>query len=1169
MDIFHNEVTAWLVLVTSILFTVLGWSISNTYVERRAADRFSFEVDDARQRILKRMLEYEQVLRGGVSLIHTLQRQPTRQEWHEYVSGLEIETYYPGIQGIGYAMMLDPSDLSAHVDAIRAEGFPDYRIHPEGERAIYSSIVYLEPFDWRNQRAFGYDMFSNPMRRRAMELARDNGQPALSGRVTLVQETEEDVQAGFLVYLPVYAPGQRTESVQQRREALLGFVYSPFRMDDLMRGILGSDNPDVGFEVHDGEREMTADTLLYGSNPDDASLRQAIREKRVVLPLPGRNWMLRFHSRPSFEAAMSSNQPVLIAIGGTLVDALLFIIIWSMAGERQRVKAKAHEMTSKNLVISERLDMAQASANIGTWDYDVERNRLIWDKRMFQIYAVPTEAFQADFNAWRDCVVEQDRQATDDLFLRALAGETEFNTHFRIRHPNGDIRMIEAHATVFRDDKGRALRVVGVNMDVTERQHSEEQLELAAGVFEHAREGIVITDAQERILRVNPTFCELTGYTEEEVLGQTPRTLKSGHHGPEFYADMWRHLNEEGYWHGEIWNRRKNGEVYAELLTISAVRDKHGDVTRYVAIFSDITKLKDQQVKLERMAHYDALTQLPNRVMLADRMQQAMAQARRTGSRLAVCYLDLDGFKPVNDSYGHEIGDKLLVEVASRLNHHMRVSDTVARLGGDEFALLFCNLDGVQECERALIRLLEAMTASYRVDQHVIVVSASVGVTVFPDDNADADTLLRHADQAMYRAKENGRNRFHLFDPEQDRQMRAHREALTRIESALENGEFVLFYQPKVDMRQGVVIGAEALIRWDHPQRGLLPPSEFLPVVEEGEFSVRLGEWVLAQVLRQLSEWLSRGFEIPVSVNISGHHFQLPEFSRRLAELMQRQPDVAPALLELEVLETSALEDIAQVSRVIQECRGLGVAVALDDFGTGYSSLTYLKRLPADILKIDQTFVRDMLDDVEDLAIIEGIIGLCQAFRRRVIAEGIESEEHGVMLLRLGCDLGQGYGIARPMPLEALLDWKREWENDREWRELKYRFEHDEGVDILAAIASHRHWVEGLKGMLEDPPLEQRVQLDSRHCAFGRWFHGVGYLHYGHLDLYDEIKRRHEGMHSLGQELVELCGHGFRQEALNRVAELESERDGFIALIEHLQGAEVSPARQRNRASSG
>ncbi|MBC7859693.1 MAG: EAL domain-containing protein, partial [Burkholderiaceae bacterium] len=549
---------------------------------------------------------------------------------------------------------------------------------------------------------------------------------------------------------------------------------------------------------------------------------------------------------------------------------------------------------------------------------------------------------------------------------------------------------------------------------------AEARLQLAAGVFTHAREGIMLSGADGNMIEVNDSFTRITGYARDEVLGRNPRMLQSGLQGPEFYSAMWRDLARDGYWDGEIWNRRKNGEVYAQMLTISAVRDDDGVAQHYVALFTDITPLKEHQQQLEHIAHYDALTSLPNRTLLADRLQRAMLHSARGDSSLAVVYLDLDGFKAINDKHGHDVGDNFLVAVGQRMKEALRAGDTLARIGDDEFVAVLVDLEQPRDCEPVLARLLAAAAAPATVGAAALQVSASIGVTLYPRDDSDADLLIRHADQAMYQAKQAGKNRYHLFDVEQDTAVQTLRESLLHIGVALARQEFVLYYQPKVNMRSGAVIGAEALIRWQHPQRGLLPPAAFLPAIEDHPISVELGEWVIDSALRQMRDWQRDGLDLPVSVNIGARQLQQGDFVSRLSLLLAAYPEVRPAKLELEILETSALEDMAQVSEVMRACRAIGVQFALDDFGTGYSSLTYLKRLPVELLKIDQSFVRHMLDDPENLAIIEGVVGLATAFRRQVIAEGVETVAHGALLLPLGCELAQGYGIARPMPAAAM-----------------------------------------------------------------------------------------------------------------------------------------------------
>ena len=1170
----HDEITAWLVLAISLAITALGWYVSDSYVARRTSDRFSFEVSDAVQRIRNRMLEYEQVLRSGVAFFDAMERPATRTEWRTFVERMRIQEHFPGIQGIGYAQMLAPGQLAPHIASVRAEGFDTYTVKPEGKRDIYSAIVYLEPFDWRNRRAFGYDMYSNPMRRAAMDHARDTGAAAVSGRVVLVQETSADVQAGFLVYLPVYRPDTPTDTVARRREALIGFVYSPFRMNDLMRGILGNEVAQVGFELYDEGVPERAESLLYDSRQTSTS-KPANLSADTQIPLSGRIWNARFHSTESFETATRSSLPTLIAGGGLLIDLLLFSIIWSLGTERRRVQRKVHAMTADVREASERLDLAQQAAQSGTWDLDLQTGRLFWDARMHELYDVDQAAFDVDLAAWQERLHPGDRDRVAAERQGAVDSLGRFDTVFRIRDRHGKLRFIQAHATVHSDDSGTAQRLIGVNKDITERYESEQKLSLAASVFDHARDGIIITDAERRIIDVNPAFTAVTGYSREEVLGKNPALLRSGRHDEDFYRKMWAQIDATGSWRGEIWNRRKSGELFVQMETISTITDPQGNVSRYIAVFTDITRLIEQQEKLERMAHFDALTGLPNRVLLADRIERAMASARRNRTWLAVCYLDLDGFKPVNDHFGHAAGDSLLVEVADRLRRMLRESDSVARLGGDEFVILLGEIDGFPSCEKALERLLAGLTDDYVVAERATSkISASVGVTLYPHDDVDADTLLRHADHAMYLAKEGGRGRYHIFDSEENRNLQLRRQTLARIACALRDEELTMHYQPKVNMRTGEVLGAEALLRWNDPERGLVPPLEFLPLVENDDLSIDIGAWVLGEVLRQQSCWLADGIEIKVSINISGRHLQQPGFASELERLLRTHPEVPPTLIELEVLETTALSDIARVSEIIGQCRALGVTVSLDDFGTGYSSLTYLRRLPADTLKIDCSFVRDMLADPEDLAIVEAIIGLSEAFQRQVIAEGVETEEHGKLLLRLGCELGQGYGIARPMPAAGLPEWVRAYRQPAGWRQIGARRCPRQDLPLHVAKFHYGNLVQSvITALASGQPIAPPQAILLAASEFGHWYRDEGAARYGALDEFRAVDEAHAALHRL-LDAVRLPGAGCaRQDAAvmaKRLRDrLEALEQRLLALEHRLdRSASETPARTRHHPST-
>ncbi len=585
-----------------------------------------------------------------------------------------------------------------------------------------------------------------------------------------------------------------------------------------------------------------------------------------------------------------------------------------------------------------------------------------------------------------------------------------------------------------RNAAGDVFGILGVYDDITQRKAVEAELEQAASVFQHANEGIIITDPKGSVLDVNAAFTRITGYHREEMLGQNPRILKSGWHDPVFYAGMWQTLQAQGGWTGEIWNRRKNGDVYAEMLTISAVCDPEGRVQRYVALFSDISAQKAHQRQLEHIAYHDPLTCLPNRVLLTDRLHQALAQVQRRGTWLAVVYLDLDGFKSINDCHGHDVGDRLLMKLADRMKHVLREGDTLARLGGDEFVAVLVDLPGVDASLPWLDRLLQAAAEPVHDDAGLLQVSASLGISFYPQaEPIDADQLLRQADQAMYQAKLAGKNRYHLFDAAHDRDLRGRHESLERLREALVNGEFVLHYQPKVNMRRGSVIGVEALIRWQHPEQGLLLPDAFLPILENHTLMIALGDWVIETALAQTTAWRMAGVMLPVSVNVVAIQLDQADFIDKLRAALARYPIVQPGNLELEVLETSALHDITRISHILRAGQALGIRFSLDDFGTGYSSLTYLKRLPVEILKIDQSFVRNMLDDPDDLVILNGVISLARSFQRQVIAEGVETIAHGELLLQLGCELGQGYAIARPMPAAKIPEWMAQWQPYSSW----------------------------------------------------------------------------------------------------------------------------------------
>ena len=559
------------------------------------------------------------------------------------------------------------------------------------------------------------------------------------------------------------------------------------------------------------------------------------------------------------------------------------------------------------------------------------------------------------------------------------------------------------------------------------RHELNEQLELASVVFRNAHEGIFVADRTGTILDVNPTFSEITGFARDEAIGQPLGILTSGLQGVGYHPGMWAAIADDGHWSGEMWNRRKDGSLFLERLTLSGVTGPDGEIDQYVGVFADITLIKQQEERLEQMAYYDPLTKLPNRTLLAHRMQQALSQTVRADSMMAVCYLDLDRFKPVNDEHGHEIGDRLLVEVAHRLSAALRAGDTVARLGGDEFVLILPHLANEADCRTLIERLQRRIAQPFElVDGQSVEIGASIGIRLVPPADADPDALLRQADQALYAAKQEGSGRAHFFDAEQDRQVSMKRARVNRVAVGLERREMEVHFQPIIDLETGQVRSAEALVRWHDPVLGLVSPEAWLPLIEDEEVIVELGEFVLEQALLWGSHWQEAGTVPRINVNVSARELLDPQFPERLRRALEAHPTMDPESLTLEVLESAALADLSSADTTLRRCRELGVQFALDDFGTGYSSLTYLQRLPVSMLKIDRSFVAGMATDSADHSIVTAVLQLARTFGLAAVAEGIESDEQRKALLDLGCRYGQGYGIATPMTPEAFQEWVAE-----------------------------------------------------------------------------------------------------------------------------------------------
>ena len=641
--------------------------------------------------------------------------------------------------------------------------------------------------------------------------------------------------------------------------------------------------------------------------------------------------------------------------------------------------------------------------------------------------ASPTDWLQAAH------ALDKDRAAAAVQALLWPGSADSCNESIRLLTPDGQWRWYDMRTHVQeRNPQGQARRLLTTLSDATGQHTAEERQRMTVSLFQHLQEGVLITDMQHRVLDANPGYCRMMGQSRAALMGTLAQPIadttlrRSGHDG----ESLRQRLLSGKDWEGRVQTERGDGSACVLQLSVSAIPEPDGPQRFLVITVSDLTQPLRQQAELERRSRFDPLTGLPNHDEFMRLLQDGIDVSEREGLRLCVCRVDLDQFKRINIEHGSAAADALLKQAAQRLEGALRSSaqwtDVVGRLGGDEFALLLRTHD-TEEAQRALVRLLNVLRAPYQVNTQdrelLLEISASLGATLFPQDNSDAETLLRHAGHALYRVKHAGRNGFRFFDSAKRLRDEASLIELARVQQGLDNDELLLHYQPKIDMQSGRVLGMEALLRWQHPERGLLPPGEFLPLIEHTGLAVQVGDWVIEHALRQSAQWLEQGLTLNISVNVTARQLQMPDFSQRLQELINRHHRPVARYLSLEVLESAALADIAATHELILRCREFGVRFALDDFGTGYSTLTYLKKLPVDALKIDRSFVQNMLTDAQDMALVEGVIGLARHFGCEVIAEGVESAAHARALLRLSCQQGQGNGIAAAMPAAEVPGW--------------------------------------------------------------------------------------------------------------------------------------------------
>ena len=570
------------------------------------------------------------------------------------------------------------------------------------------------------------------------------------------------------------------------------------------------------------------------------------------------------------------------------------------------------------------------------------------------------------------------------------------------------------------DDHGQAERLIGTASDITQRRKDEDSLRQAAAVFDATQEGVLVTDAQQRIVHCNPAFTRITGYSQAEIIGQSPSMLKSGRHDKSFYDSLWGALQNRGAWSGEIWNRRKSGEIYPQWQCIRGIHDEMGETSHYVAVFSDISALKRSQRELDYLAHHDPLSNLPNRLLFTERVERALERAKHDELSGAVLLIDLDHFKHINESLGHSIGDLLLKEVGERISQQLGKRMTLARLGGDEFGLLYESCSSAEQAAVMAQRLQACLTQAFKINQQELFITASIGISLYPREASDVGQVLRNADSALFKAKNSGRESYAFYSQELTEHARQRVEMASALRHALDHQELRVYYQPLICLRSQEMIGVEALVRWQHPQRGLVAPGEFIPIAEETGLIGAIDAWVLEQSCRQMVAWQIAGHTLRfVAVNVSSRLFSRGELDLRVAEVL-RNTGLDPAHLELEVTESAVMENPDAALALLERLRALGIRLAIDDFGVGYSSLGYLRDFPVDLLKIDRSFITDVTERHDDAVITRAVINLAHNLGIQVVAEGVETHEQLTFLKNHRCDLIQGYLISRPIPAGEL-----------------------------------------------------------------------------------------------------------------------------------------------------
>jgi len=974
---------------------------------------------------------------SSVANFHQSLDEANRAAFHAFAAAVLLE--HRDMQALEWVPRVLHVDREEYELKARQAGFDGFRFTERNatgslvlasKRDEYFPVYYVAPYE-SNERALGFDLASDPVRRAALMQARDSGEIVVSGRIRLVQDDNSD-QYSYLMFKPVYS-GALPVTVETRRVQLQGYALGVFKFGEFIDEALHDSSHDsLDLWIYDQVDPTVKELLYFRENTKEEKVLSRISSSvtgnemvlEFVLNQNGRSWQFIFKPSVRFLNELSSERGWLVLVVGMVMTLFAIIFLYRRERYTQMIEQNSRLLAQERNESEQRYLQLFESNNDALFVVEINEEsgpgkfidvneamcqRLGYSKEeLLQMTPVDINipSMEAELQACVADVLAHKGHLFETVHIARDGREISVEINIRVLGGNNDSLFIGCARDVTQRRKAHAAQI----------EAKEWEMEKLSSALEQTADSIMITDRYGVIEYVNPAFEQITGFSRAEASGKTPAIIKSGRNSSEEYKRLWRTIMQGEVYRNVLINRKKDGSLYYEEKTISPLKDSDGNITHFISSGKDITERMQTEERLHHLAYHDILTDLPNRVLLVERISNAIKQSRGADHRCAVLFIDLDRFKNINDTLGHGVGDLLLQAVPERLLSCVRERDTVARFGGDEFALLLEKVPSSDAVAKVAAKLIEVLSKPYWVDNQELYLTASIGISLSPDDSSDANTLIKNADTAMYRAKDTGRNNYQFYSTDMGVRAFERLSLETSLRYAMARDEFELFYQPQIAMKSGEIVGAEALIRWHHPEQGLVAPDKFIPLLEDTGLIIDVGEWVINTACKQGSAVVKlTGNPFRMAINLSGKQFR----DEKLIDIVRQAVEVhqfAVSLLDIEITETVLMQDDNVSLANISALKALGVQLSIDDFGTGYSSLSYLKRFPVDIIKIDRTFIRDLTSDSEDAAIVTAVIAMAHSLKLEVVAEGVENSAQVEFLRHYACDYLQGFFFSKPLP---------------------------------------------------------------------------------------------------------------------------------------------------------